>query len=259
MIKAAFFDIDGTLLSHKTNSVPESARYAIRALRETGILTFIATGRHKTALQELKPLAGLEFDGAITLNGQYCYNQKEMIYGNPIRKEDIALLLSYLQAHPLPCGFLEADRVYMNFQNDLVRTVHEAIHSAPFPPGDLSRGLEQDIFQAILYASDQQLAALPPLGQIGLTKWHLGGVDLIPAGGGKAVGIQKVLEYYGIDRSETIAFGDGENDIDMFHAVNISVAMGNAADSVKRESIYVTTDVDDDGIYKALKHFGILE
>ena len=46
MIKAIFFDIDGTLLSHTTYSVPESTKKALRLLKEKGILTFIATGRH---------------------------------------------------------------------------------------------------------------------------------------------------------------------------------------------------------------------
>ncbi len=53
-----------------------------------------------------------------------------------------------------------------------------------------------------------------------------------------------------------IAFGDGENDLSMFSAVGTSVAMGNAQDTVKAAATYVTTAVDDDGIYNAAKHFG---
>ena len=45
MIKAAFFDIDGTLLSFKTHAMPESTKRALRALRERGIKTVISTGR----------------------------------------------------------------------------------------------------------------------------------------------------------------------------------------------------------------------
>ena len=57
MIKAVFFDIDGTLLSHSTNSVPASARRALEELREKGILTFIATGRHLPELRKLRALS----------------------------------------------------------------------------------------------------------------------------------------------------------------------------------------------------------
>ena len=67
MIKAVFFDVDGTLLSHKTNSVPDSARRALDMLREKGILTFLATGRHISMLQRMQPLEGLRFDGIVYL------------------------------------------------------------------------------------------------------------------------------------------------------------------------------------------------
>ena len=66
------------------------------------------------------------------------------------------------------------------------------------------------------------------------------------------------LERLGIDASEAIAFGDGENDLSMFSAVGTSVAMGNAQDTVKAAATYVTTAVDDDGIYNAAKYFGLL-
>ena len=79
MIKAVFFDVDGTLLSHKTNSVPDSARRALEALREKGILTFLATGRHISMLQRMQPLEGLRFDGIVSLNGQYCRNEQGII------------------------------------------------------------------------------------------------------------------------------------------------------------------------------------
>ena len=48
------------------------------------------------------------------------------------------------------------------------------------------------------------------------------------------------------------------NDIDMFEFCEIGVAMGNASDEVKSKADYVTSDIDDDGIYNALKHFHIL-
>lgn len=258
MIKAAFFDIDRTLLSHITNSVPASAKEALAELRRRGILIFLATGRDISVLRQMKPLEGIVFDGAITLNGQYCFDQDGVIYANPIHKDDLATLLAHLQTTPIPCGFIEADRMYMNFHNERVERVHAAIHSAPPPLGDLTRGYNHDIYQVLLYLTDEELAQLPPLPHVKTTKWHNGGIDMIPANGGKAIGIEKVLSHFHISRNETIAFGDGENDIDMFHAVEIAVAMGNACDEVKQEADYITTAVDDDGIWNALKHLNII-
>ena len=55
-----------------------------------------------------------------------------------------------------------------------------------------------------------------------------------------------------------MAFGDAENDIDMLKAVGIGVAMGNGGDCVRKIADYVTSDVDDDGIGKALRHFHVI-
>ena len=258
MLKAVFFDIDGTLLSHRTNSVPASALRALELLREKGILTFMATGRHISMLRQLKALEGLQFDGVVSLNGQYCCDESGILYHCPLETSAVASLLDYLKAHPHPCILVEADRMYINFHSPLVERVQAAIHSEMPELGDLDRGYTQPIYQAILYMSEENLAKLPPLPGIKLTRWNLGGADLIPAKGGKAAGITKLLEHYGIDKSETMAFGDGDNDLDMFGAVGFSVAMGNAVPQLRTVADYITTDTDDDGIAKALKHFGLI-
>lgn len=258
MIRAAFFDLDGTLFSHRTNSVPQSAQRALRVLHDRGILTFLATGRHMSILEDLPPLQGLYYDGAITLNGGYCYDRQGVIYHNPIDPGDIAALLAHLEQHPMPCALIEDKQMYLNFQNDRVRQVHAAIHT-PMPPlGDLRRGYTHPIYQALLYLTDGERDRIPPMPHTRVTKWHTGGLDVIPATGGKDVGVEKILAHYGISKEETIAFGDGDNDLDMFRAVHIAVALGNAGDRVKAASDFVTTDIDDDGIHNALTHFGLI-
>ncbi len=258
LIKAAFFDIDGTLFSHRTNRVPASTLAALNALHEKGILVFLATGRHISVLEELPALRELYYDGAVTLNGGYCYDHQGLIYHNPIDPGDIAALLDHLDRDPLPCGFIEDRQMYLNFCNDRVRQVHAAIHTPVPPLGDLRRGYDHPIYQVLLYLTREEQGRMPPMPHCRATQWHTGGLDVIPATGGKAVGIEKVLAHYGIDRSQTMAFGDGDNDMDMFQAVQTSVAMGNASDHVKAAATYVTDHIDADGIWNALKHFGII-
>lgn len=74
----------------------------------------------------------------------------------------------------------------------------------------------------------------------------------------KAEGIDRMLARFGIGLDETMAFGDGGNDIPMLRHVGTSVAMGNAAPEVKQAADYVTTSVDDHGIARALRHFGLI-
>ena len=83
-------------------------------------------------------------------------------------------------------------------------------------------------------------------------------IDIISKKGGKETGIKAYLEHEGLKRSESMAFGDGKNDVSMIQYAGIGVAMGNGVDNLKREADYVTTEVGNDGIKNALEHFGII-
>lgn len=259
MIKAIFFDIDGTLLSHKTQNIPKSTLKALELLKEKGILTFIATGRHISEMKDM-PTNSLEFDGYITLNGQYCFNNKELIYDLPIHKDDVRNIIELIDKKPFPCIFVEKELMYINYNNDVVQLVQDAI-STPLPDvNDLHRGLTEKVYQVIPYDinENQEEDILQLMPHSKKTRWHPLAIDIIPNNGGKQNGILKVLEYYNISKEETMSFGDGNNDLDMFEITGISVAMGNANDYVKKHASYVTDDIDEDGLYNALKHFKII-
>lgn len=85
-----------------------------------------------------------------------------------------------------------------------------------------------------------------------VTRWNNYVVDIIASSGGKISGIKEYLRKNNIKREETMAFGDGENDIDMLKYVHIGVAMGNADDYVKENADYITDSVDNNDIRKAL-------
>lgn len=258
MVKAAFFDIDGTLYSHRTNSVPASTRDALKRLRQKGVLIFLATGRSRGVLEDLPALREIPFDGAVTLNGAYCYDHVSLIHHDPIHPGDIRALLSWLKENPTPCAFIEGDKTYINFHDDRVHAVHAAIHTPLLPLGDLERGHTQPVYQILLYLNDRHQHLLPSMPHTRHARWHNGGLDIFPATCGKATGIRKILAHYGISPEETIAFGDAENDLDMFQAAGCAVAMGNASPAVQNAAHYVTADVDDDGILLALEHYGLI-
>lgn len=95
MIKALFFDIDGTLVSFNTHTIPQSTLNAIAELRKKGIKLFISTGRPRVAINNL---GNLEFDGYITMNGSYCFGENdEVIYKSPIPKSDVETMLGILK------------------------------------------------------------------------------------------------------------------------------------------------------------------
>ena len=183
-----------------------------------------------------------------------------MIYDLPIDPQDIQQILSFIDQKPFPCIFVEDDKMYINYHNQAVETVQKAI-STPLPElGDLKRGLTYPIYQVIPYdiTVEQEQEILQQMPHCQYTRWHDLAIDIIPKKGGKQNGILEVLKSYHISLEETMAFGDGHNDIDMLKLVNIGVAMGNAKDEVKEAADEVTDDIDHDGIYQALKRHHII-
>lgn len=67
-----------------------------------------------------------------------------------------------------------------------------------------------------------------------------------------------MADYLGLNIDETMAFGDGGNDISIVREAGTGVAMGNAGDNLKQVADYITTHVDEDGVKNALLHFGVI-
>lgn len=256
MIQAIFFDIDGTLASFQTHQIPLSTFETLKTLKNNGIKLFIATGRGKDGLDILQ---GFPFDGYITLNGQYCFTDEEVIYENTIDSQDIQNLLNYLDKKPFPCGFTEEHTKYFNMRNHLVDEIHEITHNDNHPARDCRDVAQQKIYQCMCFVDEkEEIEVLKVMPHCHASRWYPTFCDISPLGGSKQHGIDQFLKYYHIDLAHTMAFGDGGNDIEMLKHVALSIAMKNANDKVKAIVDYVTDDVDHDGIYKACKHFQLL-
>ena len=106
---------------------------------------------------------------------------------------------------------------------------------------------------------EEEQLLLPSIPNCEMGRWHPAFVDVTAKGNTKQRGIDEIIRHFGIRLEETMAFGDGGNDISMLRHAGIGVAMGNAKDDVKAAAGYVTTSVDDNGIANALKQYGIIE
>ena len=256
MIKAAFFDVDGTLLSYKTKQVCPSAKAAIAKLQEQGILCIVATGRHMMQLSKL-PVADIPFDAFVMLNGQMVLDkQKNMLFGVPIEGKAKEFLVKKFNNHTYPAVLVEQDQMYLNCVTDHVQEVNRRMSISPLPLSDYRGG---DIYQICAYLRPEEEHLIDPIRKdCVLASWHYGGKDIIAGGGGKMAGIQRYLDMLGIKPEEIIAFGDAENDLEMIRFAGIGVAMGNGEAEVKAVADFVTADVDDDGIEKALKHYNLI-
>lgn len=258
MIKAVFFDIDGTLLSFNTHRIPESALLALAALRNKGILLFISTGRPYADTAFLREF--FRFDGYITLNGQYCLNEKGVIYKRSMARQDVEVIVEQVVRGEYICSFVNENGSFISGTDETVRNLFGLVNVKIPPVKDPKTALEEEIYQVSVFLDrSQEHILLDRATGVRIARWHDLFTDVIPAGGGKQKGMEAVLQYYGISAEDSMAFGDGENDLSMLEYVKTGVAMGNASEKVKRAADYVTASVDEDGILKALLHLGVLE
>ncbi|MCQ2237996.1 MAG: Cof-type HAD-IIB family hydrolase [Bacteroidaceae bacterium] len=261
MIKAIFLDIDGTLVSFQTHRVPASTCQAIHEARQRGIKVFICTGR---PIQFIDNLAGVEYDGMICVTGALCITDKhEVIYRNSIPRSDVQNLLEYLQQqgdNPTPYMAVSDEKIFgINKEHPAVQYIltHLNVPHVPFYP--IEQMVDSPILQLIgFYTTEDDEKMQQILPNCVAMRWHPSFADIVVNGCSKADGIDKVIAHYGIDISETMGIGDGGNDIPMLQHAAIGVAMSNASPEVQQHADYITTSVDDDGIWNAFKHFELI-
>lgn len=256
-VKAVFFDIDGTLISFRNHAMPESTQRALHALREKGIRVYVATGRSKMMMPFMDRY--FSFDAYLTLNGQYCYGETGVIRKETINASEIVRLKKLIRERPFPCLFVEEDGMFLNDVDESVKELCRLIDHPVPSVASLDRVRENDTLQFVPFLKDGEEGFLrAALKDVEMTRSVPYCFDVIPAGGGKDVGMEAVLCREGIAPNETMAFGDGFNDIGMLSYAGIGVAMGNAHEPVKEMADFVTKDIDEGGIIHALSHFGVL-
>ncbi|MCS3528936.1 Cof-type HAD-IIB family hydrolase [Chryseobacterium sp. JUb7] len=258
IIKAVFFDIDGTLISFKTNKIPESTQNSIKKLREKGIKVIVATGR---SINTLAHISHIEFDGFITFNGGYCATTDGKILSkNTIDPNDIKGLINYAENSPLSYSLMYEDKVEINDATPEVVGMYAHVN-LPVPPVHDKENIDyQNVLQANIFlrpeVEDEFMKTVMPNSIA--SRWTPLFADVNPSGISKQIGIEIFCDHFGIDVSETMAFGDGGNDITMLKFTKIGIAMGNANENVKEISDYITEEVDNDGIEKALIYFKLI-
>lgn len=257
MVKAIFFDVDGTLVSFRTHTIPPSALEALRTLRARGIKLFLSTGRHPVMLRSVEK--SFSFDGAVTLSGQYCTAGGQVLRSNPMPSEAVEELVAAAGDNAFSCIFLEGEDIYVNCINDYTRRFISDL-SIDMPPVRPARyALGRTVYQAVTFLDkEHEHLLLDRAPHLKTTRWHPHFLDVIPPTGGKDRGLDAILDHFGIPLEESMAFGDGENDLSMLVHAGIGVAMGTASDEVKARADYAAPSVDEDGVARALEHFDLL-
>jgi hydroxymethylpyrimidine pyrophosphatase-like HAD family hydrolase len=245
-------DVDGTLVTYEDFFEPPTRRViaSVRRAREAGAHTVVATGRslHSTVplLDHLELAEGFAVcsNGAVVVDVETRLPVDVVTFdaSDPVRYFAEEIPDAVLAVEELGVGFRVTGEFPVGELDGKVTIVsHDELLDGPvtrlvvrWPEGSRER------LRAVAAAS-----GLPSVDYaIGYTAW----LDIMPEGVSKAAGLETVCAKLGVDRSDTLAVGDGHNDMEMLVWAGHGVAMGQAPDDVKAVADAVAESVDVDGV-----------
>jgi len=260
MIKAVFCDVDNTLTSTITRTIPDRALEAIEKARRNGVKVFVATGRQTRTYEEGKILHGIALDGYVAVNGQLCYvPDGTIIHKDVLDPGDVSAILRLATELDFACCVVEGDKLYLTKIDDNVRSFHEMIH-IPYPMVMSADGAEsRDVLSIAPYISlETEKLITPHLSNSEIVRFNPHNCDVIPLYGGKDVGMRAMLDFFGISMDLAMAIGDGQNDVNMLKAAGIGVTIGKCNPEAMAAADYHAPEADEDGIWHTFEKFGII-
>lgn len=116
-----------------------------------------------------------------------------------------------------------------------------------------------EIYCICLYADESETQKfINQFPNLRFERFHKYVTNILEVEVSKLTAIKKVLSQLNICASEAIAFGDGENDLEMLEYVGLGIAMGNGTERLKGKADFVTKKASEDGIMYALEKMNII-
>lgn len=243
--RAIICDIDGTLIMNDREALP--SKKVIEAIRKASKVAHVglASSRPLFAAEHIIKMLGLS-GLCVLYGGPQIYDalNKCIIWEKPINPSSVKQVRKILEtataAVLIPIELKKDDISLADLGND--RVLQFWVH-----------GIETEE----LYRLEKALAEIKNVCAHRIPSWKKGLIDLTITHkvGSKEHGIRKLIKTLGFKKREIIAVGDGLNDIPLFRACGLKVAMGNANPELKAVADYVAPPVEEDGIVDVIEKF----
>jgi Cof subfamily protein (haloacid dehalogenase superfamily) len=256
MIKLIVTDMDGTLLN-SNHEINNEFWGTFEEIKKRGIVFSAASGRQYHNLLE-------KFDSIkddmlfIAENGTYVVKNGEELFSNTMDKKEIKKLVEIGRkidgAHLVLCGkksaylessseefIAEVEKYYQRYEivEDILEVEDEVLKVTLCD----FKGSEENSHK--YYKNYEEKFKITVSGKLWL--------DIVNKTANKGVAIEKVQQILGIDSSETMAFGDYLNDIEMIENAQYSYAMENAHPKLKEISRFIAKSNDENGVVEVIK------
>ena len=263
-IKLIVIDLDGTLLNNK-HTVSDRNKTAVKKAIEKGIQVVVATGKTRFSAVSILEELGIKSPGVFT-QGLLIYNGDGTVRNSVVMDKNILRrIITFAEDRGFGVIAYSGDRILTRRADEFAEEIEKYGEPAPESVGALQNILDNtEINKVILYGQESKIPALrwqlnkQLNGQIHTTRSAVKGLlEVLPANSSKGKAVMRVMKDLNIPPENTMAIGDGENDIEMLQAVGTSVAMGNASQKLKDVASQVVGSNEEDGVAQAIEMFAI--
>lgn len=253
-----FFDVDGTLVDSKTHEIPDSTIESIKNAQKKGNLCMISTGRHLYKLFELEKIDQINWDGYVLDNGSLIMDKnKNIISKHFLEKKQVHKIIEKCKSENMVCTLQLMNEIIAPLgYSKYLKSTYEFLNWKL--EDDVRDYNNEEVIYAIIYNKiNYDFNQFHEIKNIALYPNNSDYADINYINSSKANGIKELLNYLSLSNAETFCFGDSHNDIEMFKYIKTSIAMGNACSALKELASYITTDVNNNGIKRALEKYNL--
>lgn len=259
--KLVAVDMDGTLLNSRGEITPATVE-EIRKLAEKNVVFTVSTGRPMQGVEKYKEL--LDLTGpVITYNGAMIVNAEDnrVLFEQGLLREDARKIWELGLKYNTTMCIWAGNQLYGNRLDDKIHDYKKLSGVEPVLAEDIETLLDIGITKILWYDEVERiesfLAQLSPdlFCEVSYCTSKPTFLEFFSKKVSKAVAMEKIGELLRVSREETVAIGDGLNDLCMIQYAGLGVAMGNAAKEVKENAQFITDTNDEEGVKKVLEKF----
>lgn len=260
MIRLVVSDIDGTLVPDGTDKINPEIFEVIKKLIAKGIIYVAASGRQFASIRRLfEPVAKDIY--YITDGGGILRSYQEILFADEMKDEDVRGIVEDVEKLPecevLVCG---AACAYGTDENSpMYRWLRDSYKFDLQEEPDLTKPVADKIVKVSVYHPSKAEEICQPWftpkwsEKLQLACAGKEWMDCIPKTSNKGNSLQMFQKIMGIDKSETMAFGDNINDLEMLACAGESYAVENAREEVKAAAKHVAKSYQENGVIEVLK------
>ena len=255
MLLLILLDIDGTLLNSK-HSIEKRTIEDIACYSNKNRI-ILTSARKPSSIRNIAKILKLQENIIICYNGALVMDGDSKIFERSLPIDTVLYICKIAKKHSLSVNIYSNDLWFTETMDDFV--LHEATILCESPILLESSIEKLTVHKILLMGSENNLQSikeeLSKINNLKLCNSKLQYLEITCSYASKKRAFEFLLQYLSFDSKNTLAIGDGFNDLELLECVQIGIAMDNAPDAVKKIADYITASNNENGVGNALRKY----